>query len=69
MEYEWDKMKNDIHQQKHRLSVEDAYLVFEGECVTFNEINQKKSDSFISLHNSGDRDFIFRLSSDRSTGQ
>ena len=35
MQYEWDKMKNEINQQKHELSFEDAYLVFEGECVTF----------------------------------
>ncbi|MEB3311531.1 MAG: BrnT family toxin [Snowella sp.] len=28
-------MKNEINQQKHGLSFEDAYLVFEGECVSF----------------------------------
>ena len=35
MQYEWDKIKNEINQQKHKLIFEDAYLVFEGECVTF----------------------------------
>ena len=37
MKYEWDQDKSDANLEKHGLSFEDAPLVFEGKCVTFQD--------------------------------
>jgi uncharacterized DUF497 family protein len=37
MKYEWDRDKSKANLEKHGLSFEDVPLVFEGECVTFED--------------------------------
>lgn len=37
MRYEWDEEKNRSNLRKHGLSFEDAAIVFEGPCVTFED--------------------------------
>ena len=36
--YEWDRNKNDENLRKHGLSFEDAPEVFDGRCLTFEDI-------------------------------
>jgi len=37
MKYEWDEGKSESNLQKHGFSFEDAELVFDGKCVTFED--------------------------------
>jgi len=37
MTYEWDEAKNRANSAKHGLRFEDAEIVFEGPCVTFED--------------------------------